>query len=359
MRSFLRAGVSGSVLLLSLARTASATEPEAVVWYRASDECPAGPAFLAKVPQRAPRARLAEAGDHIDFLVTLLAGRGETVGRLERQTQRATVAIRELRDASCEQVADALALSLALALEPASPSSPAEAPAPTEVAVSTSTDTTTATTPVAEAEPPVPAAGTPLPPAPDRATAPPTKDAAAPLPTLRRRRSARAWSAGVDAGVLSGVLPTVAFRGSVLVTAPTPLAALPALALRFGASAALGSASTEVGSVERFIVAGHAEACPWRSGGAGFGVAPCAALEVGVTGASDSRPTSRHGVGLWAAPGAMLDASAHLAGPISLGLSGGGLVPLVRSELAAGSKTLYRSEIVNFVASAGVAVRLE
>src|SRR6185436_792272 len=101
----------------SLRGTASGAEPGAVVWYRASENCPSGQAFLDKVPKRGAGARLAAAGDHIDFLVTLLPYGGETVGRLERQTRSATVAIRELHDAHCDQVADALALSLALALE--------------------------------------------------------------------------------------------------------------------------------------------------------------------------------------------------------------------------------------------------
>lgn len=62
--------------------------------------------------------RLAKAGDHIDFVVTLVADEADVVGRLERQTQSGTVAIRELRDKECARVADAIALSLALALDP-------------------------------------------------------------------------------------------------------------------------------------------------------------------------------------------------------------------------------------------------
>lgn len=77
------------------------------VWYRASAECPSGPEFLGKIADSRARTRLAQAGDHIDFVVTLLSANGETVGRLERQTDRGTVAMRELRDATCTQVANA------------------------------------------------------------------------------------------------------------------------------------------------------------------------------------------------------------------------------------------------------------
>jgi hypothetical protein len=45
--------------------------------------------------------KLAGAGDHVDFLVTLVDSGTETVGRLERQTRAGTIAIRELRDPSC------------------------------------------------------------------------------------------------------------------------------------------------------------------------------------------------------------------------------------------------------------------
>lgn len=107
-----------AALPLALAAPAFAeTEPPAV-WFRASETCPSGAQFLEKLAAHSRKARLAQAGDHIDFVVTLVADGRETVGRLERQTDAGIVAIRELRDATCEEVADALALSLGLALAP-------------------------------------------------------------------------------------------------------------------------------------------------------------------------------------------------------------------------------------------------
>ncbi len=125
------------------------------VWYRAAAECPLGPDFLAKI-DGTPRAHLALAGEHIDFIVTLLTSGNETVGRLERQTNGGTVAIRELRDATRARVPDGLALRLGLALDPAQPSAASAAePAPPEP--SRAETAAPANAPVEIAAPPKPA----------------------------------------------------------------------------------------------------------------------------------------------------------------------------------------------------------
>src|SRR4051812_9995401 len=126
-------------------------EPPAV-WYRASEACPSGAQFLEKLAENARHARLAQAGDHIDFVVTLVANRDETVGRLERQTNSGVVAIRELRDATCGQVADALALSLGLALTPGTSSATPVLEQPAELSAA-STDSTPS--PITDVKPPV------------------------------------------------------------------------------------------------------------------------------------------------------------------------------------------------------------
>ncbi|HEY0469423.1 MAG TPA: hypothetical protein VGC79_34775, partial [Polyangiaceae bacterium] len=113
-----RANSCWVLLWLTFATPALAETLPPAVWYRASEACPDGRQFLEKLAESSRQARLAQAGDHIDFVVTLVANGHETVGRLERQTDSGIVAIRELRDATCERVADALALSLGLALGP-------------------------------------------------------------------------------------------------------------------------------------------------------------------------------------------------------------------------------------------------
>ena len=55
--------------------------------------------------------------DPVDFVVTIGANGGTSAGRLERQTSRGTIAIRELTATECKEVAEALALSLSLAAQ--------------------------------------------------------------------------------------------------------------------------------------------------------------------------------------------------------------------------------------------------
>src|SRR5262245_27065851 len=84
--------------------SARAAEPVAI-WYRSAEGCPDGAAFLLELERRATPARLAGMGDHIDFVVTLGADAARGWGRVERQTERGTVAIRELEAKSCDAVA--------------------------------------------------------------------------------------------------------------------------------------------------------------------------------------------------------------------------------------------------------------
>ena len=118
-------------LVLGVWASSVHAEPAPVwVWYRSSEGCPDGSSFVVRLAELGQAARLAGVGDRVDFVVTLGRVADSSSGRLERQTHGGTVAIREYRDARCEQVAEALALTLDLALEPqASP--PVVAVAPT------------------------------------------------------------------------------------------------------------------------------------------------------------------------------------------------------------------------------------
>jgi hypothetical protein len=81
-------GVASLLALVARARIATADSAEAsAVWYRAAAECPSGADFLAKI-EGSPRAHLAQGGEHIDFVVTLLTSGAETVGRLRTTNQR-------------------------------------------------------------------------------------------------------------------------------------------------------------------------------------------------------------------------------------------------------------------------------
>jgi hypothetical protein len=63
------------------------------VWYRSSDGCPDGVSFVERLSQLGRPAALASVGDRVDFVVTLAVRPDVSAGRLERQTERGTVAI--------------------------------------------------------------------------------------------------------------------------------------------------------------------------------------------------------------------------------------------------------------------------
>ena len=313
------------------------------VWYRASAECPTGLEFLSKISDWEQRARLAEAGDHIDFVVTLLSGSGETVGRLERQTERGTVAIRELRDATCAQVASALALSLGLALDPAR--SENESPTPEATPASTVTPAPAlpneaalapaAPSPASQALPAVVA------PAPVASSAPRTD---APPPSHLRARP----SFGMDAGLLTGLGTQTLLRGTAFVDIAR---ATRQLSLRFALVGALGTSPTPFGSVKRRLLAGRGEVCPWRWGAGRFELSPCAAFELGATSASLDGQSDRS---FWAAPGVGLHVTLAVARAFRLEAALGVLLPLVRAHVFHAAEPLYQDEMIVFHAALGV-----
>ncbi|HEY1535658.1 MAG TPA: hypothetical protein VGF76_16670, partial [Polyangiaceae bacterium] len=287
----------GGVLWLGLAaHSPSAFAQEArtpAVWYRAAAECPLGPDFLAKI-DGTPRAHLALAGEHIDFIVTLLTSGNETVGRLERQTNGGTVAIRELRDATCERVADGLALSLGLALDPTLPSAPSAAePATPEPSSAQTAAPTNAPVEIAE----------PLKPAPV-ATAPPAGTASRPTESPANVEKRRAWWLGLAAGLLSGPATRPMPRGTAFVDLEHALPSIADnLSLRVALVGALGSSKTELGTVQRWVLGGRAEVSPLHIGSERIGLRPCLAFELGATGASSSQASGVDARSLWAAPG--------------------------------------------------------
>jgi hypothetical protein len=294
---------------------------------------------LAKIANDAQRARLAEAGDHIDFVVTLLAGKAETVGRLERQTSGGTVAIRELRDATCAQVASALALSLGLALDPPGMGSEAGDPTPvaeSQAALTPAQAVEAAPAPVAApVAPAVSIVATPLAPSPPRA------DAAASHPHHRP-------TFGVDAGALTGLGTQTMLRGSAFLDFAR---VTQQLSLRLALVGALGSSPTPFGSVSRWLLAQRSEVCPWRWGGARLGLSPCSAFELGLTSAS-LNGSSDHS--LWAAPALGLRATLALAPAFRIEIGASVLLPLVRGHVFHGTQLLYQDEIIAFQGVLGV-----
>jgi len=358
---------SCTAVLLALALPVSAQSPSperAVLWYRSAGDCPDGAGFLARAGDRARLVRLAEAGDRADFVVSVTATPEGASGRLERQTDRGTVAIREFEAESCERVADVLALNLALALDPARR-------APEAAGESSALPTGDG---AAAEEPPTgdgamgqkPAAAgeggqrsehgqTPAP-APNQPEAtrvgPPEKkaDQAAAGPKPAR------WRVGVQGGALGGVSPELLARGAAFVEldgafAPT----LPDMVLRAAAVGAVGSSDTSSGDVQQSLVAGRLDVCLAKIDGRVLSVSPCGAGEVGQVRASGTYRDS----GLWAALGLHGRGLWMLGGPVALEAEVGAMYPLSRYEVHAGSTVLYRTALVGLSAVLGASVGFE
>ena len=339
-----------AAFFLTVAAPAFADGAPPAIWYRASDTCPNGGQFLDKLTESSRRARLAEAGDHIDFVVTLVENGKETVGRLERQTDSGIVAIRELRDATCEQVADALALSLGLALAPGHGvtaqvfEESTSDPAPLAV-VSTATE-------LVPAEPSV--AALPI------AVAPSAQPPTPPVPGEHPLGSQPRWSVGLELGAMIGISTEPMPRGQVFIDwRPALSRILPNLSLRAGAVGAGGSSETAIGTVGRWILAGRVEGCPvaWSAGR--FDLRPCFGFELGATGASAQGETGVNDRTLWAAPAGQLRFSVALVPRwFWLEANGGMLVPLIRNEIFSGSQALYRDAPAVFHGNLGISLRL-
>ncbi|HKO52611.1 MAG TPA: hypothetical protein VJV79_33115 [Polyangiaceae bacterium] len=347
---------SWGLFSLVLATPAFAGSQPPAVWYRASEACPGGAQFLEKLAESSRKARLAQAGDHIDFVVTLVASGGETVGRLERQTNAGIVAIRELRDATCERVADALALSLSLALgpepSPAEPGAEKTSIIPEAVVAVAPSSTLESSLPST----PTPASTTPLP-------VPPAPNEHAPAATVPQQLTPaleRRWSVGLDAGLMIGISTRPLPRAEAFVDfRPASVHLLPRLSLRAGVVGAAGSSATPIGPVRRWILAGRAEACPvaWSMGS--FELRPCLAFELGATGASSEGEAGLDDRSIWAAPGAQLRLAFALQPKwVWLEASGGAIVPLTRNEIFSGAQSLYRDAPLVFHGNFGLSVRL-
>lgn len=320
--------------------TAQSAPPR--IWYRGGEGCPDREAFLARLLARGVEARAAEAGDPIDFVVTLGMGAGGgAVGSVERQSSSGTVALRRLEDVSCEAVADALALTLALAHEREA------APAPSAASVGLQPPAAPTPGPITAPAPRAPAATA----VPDSAPTPAPAPAAEPPPDSASKFHF-ALAAGVTAslGLGPGVLPGGALQLSIV--APT---ALPA-ELRIGAFGGIATGEVGARDYDLVLVGGALEGCV---PGGRAPVSPCVALAVAdliVKGqGSGGRDTDLP----WVAASALVRGSLELGRAVALQAQIGLVVPVTRYELFAGAqREVYRSPAVGGTAGLGVSVAL-
>ncbi len=346
--------VASALVILGLAVPAWAQTPSAkpaVLWYRSTEGCPDLADFLTRVGDRASLVRAAQVGDRVDFVVNIALTPTGARGRLERETERGTVAIREVEDVRCDRVADVVALNLALALDPelddAPPAPPAVAPAPDSGS--------SAEAPAAPgAAPPAPQRPVSMPQSPPRATirvapSPSTDDVAV---RATEAREPLQWQVGLSGGVLGGVSPELLAAGSLFVERVAPLPLLPGLSVRAAVEAAFGSTDTQSGRVRQQLWGGRLEICPLQFWGGRFSLFPCAAGEAGRLQASRAYSASS----LWAALGVHLRGRWSFAGRMALEGEVGATFPLTRYEVTAGSTVLYRSPAAGITAGLGVSI---
>ncbi|HEU5073854.1 MAG TPA: hypothetical protein VFU02_06770 [Polyangiaceae bacterium] len=319
---------------------AAAAEP-AVLWYRSTGECPDGAGFLTRVGDRAAAVRLAEAGDRVDFVVNLSMTPEGARGRLERETEGGTVAIREVVDASCERAADVIALNLALAL---APERPAGEPVP-EPATSPTPKTSEPVETEQETEVRVPRAGSTPPPA--KPQPQPVPEAAPAQPEPDR------WRVGAQGGVLSGMSPELMARGTAFVelggALPPPLADV---TFRVAAVGAFGSSDTDSGTVEQSLWAARLDVCPLALGGPVVSLKPCAAGELGQLRASYAQSASAS----WAALGVHARGQWIVGSSVAIEGEVGAAFPLQRYDVSAGSTVLYSSAPAGLSAAIGTSI---
>ncbi|MEY2930496.1 MAG: hypothetical protein RL033_1245 [Pseudomonadota bacterium] len=298
------------------------------VWYRSSDGCPDGVSFVERLSQLGRPAALASVGDRVDFVVTLAVRPDVSAGRLERQTERGTVAIREVESPACADVAEALALSLELALDPALASNAAPAatavtlpvsPAATSSATTSSATTSSATTSL-----------TPLGSAPSLPGAAPEPDRSPALPGAQAADSA--WALGAQGRLALGLGPDV-----------TPGAALFAEltsetwphVTRFGVHGAYGRGGESATRVSVLSLAGELDVCVWRWRAGALSLEPCLGVDLGLISASSGGQRARADRGLWASARGLLRSRLALWPALQPELQLGLLLPFTRYTFGA------------------------
>jgi hypothetical protein len=306
-------------LVLGVWASSVHAEPAPVwVWYRNSEGCPDGSSFVARLAELGQAARLAGVGDRVDFVVTLGRVADSSSGRLERQTHGGTVAIREYRDARCEQVAEALALTLDLALEP-------------------------------DASPPVVAVAP---------TADPGLDAAAAQTPASAEQRAPSWRVGPQALLQSGVAPQPAFGGALFAGVEDP--GWFVRQLRAALFLLHGQGQVEARELSVSLLGIRLEACPvaWSARGVAF--YPCAGADLGALHAAGSSEFGRSDTGFWAAALAHGRGVFELGSGLALEAQLGGALPLVKYEMGPvqGRAAWFRTPALGWSAGLGMAWRV-
>ncbi len=313
-----------------------------MIWYRASEACPSGAEFTSGIRVDGRTARLAAAGDHVDYVVTLDSDGKKSSGRLERQTARGTIAISELRGGPCGEVAEALGLSLALAVTPRrsepAPTAPPEAGIPPK-----SGPTGDEMHGIARVLPERPGLIPGVEVRADPATGKDAPGSSAPGSDPGPRLP-RFWLGGGLSGTL-GMTPSPSVGGQLFVEYEwAGFSSRRPTSFRVGPGVSYSRTSIDgLGPVEQWVTALELTLCPLRLSTGAIGVAPCVAGVGGVFVARSKRDTSRTSANLWLALGPALRGSAAVSSRVTVGLTAAVTASFSRLDVAAGSELLYRT----------------
>ena len=293
------------------------------IWYRSSEGCPDGAVFVARLAELGRRAMLARVGDRVDFVVTVGSASSASTGRLERQTARGTVAIRELDAPRCDEVTEALALSLDIALDPAG-----DAPS----AASASSAATVASL-----------AATPSPPLPPERGAPSARPADAGPSAARFARGP--LQLGAQASLAKGIAPGWTPGGAVFAelrsTGERPFAG------RLSLGAAFADDTVAAIDVDVLWLAGRVEGCAFELRSGRLSIEPCLGAELGLLRGGSSGAAARTDAGIWGAALGHVRASLELDERFALEAQVGAVVPFVRYGVGSSlGGNLFRTEPV-------------
>jgi hypothetical protein len=300
-------------------------------------------------------AKLATAGDRIDFVVTLGMTHGHAFGRLERQTAEGRVAIRELEAARCDEVADAVALTLTLAQDPNAAGADTTPPfSATGTASATSLTPATATV----AEPSLGAAQRNVLEPARSAVSTPNVMRAAPEQAVPKRKAPPRYWLGADMTLYKGAIPD-------------PLPGL-RLFLDFHADAPWPGASARIAAflsnraresnpaVDLQLAGGRLDACPAAFFGPVVELRPCLAVDLGWEKAQGTTGTGLADSAFWASGSAVARVAWRARRAFALEAELGPTIPFTRYELVEkeSGAVIHRTEVIGLSAALGVAFGL-
>jgi hypothetical protein len=319
--------------VLDLLPSPAAAADGPLLWYRSGEGCPDASAFLRKLEKRSATARVAGMGDAIDFVVTLSRDATHGWGRVERQTSRGTVAIRELEAQSCEAVADGLALSLALAIEPEPPTSIVHA---SEPGLQES---------VGSSPPPSPARDVIL-------EVPSGPDADAHEVTL-------AWRLGLQGGLFTLVGGALVGGGPFVEAAPLASEDRRGPVLRLAAWGTIPAAIAP--DIDVWLLGGRLEACPWSFDTRRLELRPCIGLELGALSAERAAADSPRDTALWASLLGHVRVAWALTDAVAIEAQTGLGVALGRHDFIASTpprEAVARTDAIGLSAGVGMSMHL-